>query len=369
MSARAECIRAAGERLAQLVQGVCGQCADSCCHQGTMMGVQGLRRLERGVTLEPGLALRLRVGLRQRREELAADLRVVERVADLLRATELPEEAREALPELERRVADLRHLVEYLATDFPLDVAGMTPLLHYTAVRHNLLRCLRVFPGAEAALSTLSRGQSSFAFRGRKQAPPRCIFHQDRCLAEDYKPVKCASFFCTNEPNLLAHCREALSFDEFVLAQTRVVGRQFPGAMLELESRLGQEYWEPMVILGPEEATVEYQESLITLLTRTRPRVKVQRENGRFMKATNEVLTEVLAAPADQTLIYAVRSVDGAALYELAVAMDRAHGQGWQGGFVLLANDLAEKSFMPHPLWEDQMISQPLAGLEAYYCE
>jgi hypothetical protein len=360
---------AASARLDDLVRDVCGKCQESCCHQGTMMGMQGLRRLARGLILEPDLATRLRAGLAERCVELGHDLRVADKVSDLLRATSLTVEARGSLPDLERRVADLRRFVEYLDTGFPLDVEGMTPLLHYSAIRHNLLRCLRQFPGAEAALSTLSRGKGSFAFRGRKLAPPRCIFHQGRCLAERWKPIKCASFFCTNDPNLLAHCREAMSFDEFVLAAVRVVSTDFVRKLLALETRLGVEYWEPKVISGPERGGAEFHEDLIALLSQTRPRVRVQREDGRFMKATNEILHEVQRLALEETLVYACQSVDGAALYELAVAMDRARGQDWHGGFVLLAQQFSDRSFLAHPLWEDQMISQPLGGLEIYFCE
>lgn len=369
MSDTKQRILAARDRLAAVVREICGACQDSCCHQGTMMGMQGLRRLARGIILEPGLSTRLRDGLAARTLELRHDLRVAEKVLDLLRVSSLEEEAREALPELQRRVDDLRRFVEYMESEFPLDVQGMTPLLHYSAVRHNLLRSLRRFTGAEAALSTLSRGQGSFAFRGRKMAPPRCIFHQDRCLAENWKPIKCASFFCTNEPNLLAHCRQTMSFDEFVLAAVRVVTTDFVRKLLALDTRLGPEYWEPKVIIGPEAGGPQFHEDLVALLTATRPPVKTKREEGRFMRATNEVLAEIRRLRANETLVYVCQSVDGAALYELAVAMDRARGQDWHGGLVLLAQQLAEHSFLAHPFWEDQMISQPLGGLEIYFCE
>lgn len=369
MSELGDRIRAANVRFSGIVQEICGQCQDSCCHQGTMMGLQGLRRLARGVALEPGFAARLREGLHGRREELARDLHVVEKVAQLLQATGLPADSERALPELERRIADLRRLVEYMATDYPLTVEGFTPLLHYTAVRHNLIRCLRGFPGAEAALSTLSRGQGSFAFRGRKMAPPRCIFHHDRCLAEHYKPIKCASFFCTNEPNLLAHCREAMSFDDFVLSTLRVVSRDFAARMLSLESEWGADYWEPLVIVGSGAETTAFLDEVAATLRQQRPVVREDREPGRFMKATNEILADIGALAPGETLVYRCAAVDGAALYELAVAADRARSQDWHGGLVLLAEQLVPRSFMAHPLWEDQMISQPLGGLEAYFCE
>jgi hypothetical protein len=241
----------------------------------------------------------------------------------------------------------------------------MSRLLLYTAVRHNLLRCLRQFPGGEAALTTLSQGQGSFHFRKRKMAPPRCIFHHDACLAEGWKPIKCANFFCASDPNLLAILHDEMSFDEFVLAGIRLSDMDWVRRLLRLENELGKAYWEPKVIIGPEQGAEAFQGEIIALLRSVRP-VQVRREPARFMRATNEILAEIAALPEDQNLVYTCDAIDGAALYELAVALEQARSDQWHGGLVVLARELAEHSFMPHPLWEDEMISQPLGGLEVY---
>jgi len=64
--------------------------------------------------------------------------------------------------------------------------------------------------------------------------------------------------------------------------------------------------------------------------------------------------------------VYTCTTIDGAALYELAVALEQARSTDWHGGLLVFAHELAEHSFMPHPLWQDEMISQPLGGLEIY---
>lgn len=365
MSDLRERVQLAHEKLARLTQEICGACRQNCCHQGTMMGSQGLRRLYKGLLMDPEFGGRLRRGLRLRREEVAQDLQVADKVAELLGAADLAEEDRERLPELQQPLEDLRQFVAYMDSDFPLTAEGMSRLLLYTAVRHNLLRCVREFPGGEAALTTLSQGQSSFRYRKRKMAPPRCILHHDACLAEAWKPIKCANFFCASDPNLLAVLHDQMGFDEFVLASLRLSDADTVRRLLRLENDLGKAYWEPKVILGPAEGAEAYHAELIALLRSAR-QVQVRREPGRFMRATNEILTEIAALPEDGNLVYTCAAIDGAALYELAVAAEQARSEAWHGGLVLLAQELVEHSFMPHPLWEDDMISQPLGGLEVY---
>ncbi|MCE5239572.1 hypothetical protein LLH23_13940 [bacterium] len=365
MSALRERIAAARSTLARLTHEVCGACRQNCCHQGTMMGSQGLRRVYKGLLMDPDFGGRLREGLRLRREEIAADLQVAGKVAQLLSEANLADEDRARLPELQQRLTDLHMFVQYMGGDFPLTCEGMSRLLLYSAVRSNLLRCMRQFPGGEAALTTLSQGRASFRFRGRKMAPPRCIFHHEACLAEDWKPVKCANFFCASEPNLLARARDEMSFDDFVLANVRPCSTDYVRRLLRLENDLGPEYWEPKIIIGPEDLAELFQEEIVGLL-RSRRQVQVRRDSGRFMYATNEILATIESLPEQQNLIHTCQGIDGAALYELAAALERARGAEWHGGLVLLARELIEHSFMPHPLWQDEMISQPLGGLEIY---
>jgi len=365
MSTLRERVQAARDKLARLTHEVCGACRQNCCHQGTMMGSQGLRRLYKGLLMDPEFGGRLRHGLRLRQQEVAFDLQTATKVAELLAEANLTPGDRERLPELQDRLADLARFADYMAQDFPLTTDGMSRLLLYSALRSNLLRCLRQFPGGEAALTTLSQGRGSFRFRGRKMAPPRCIFHHDACLAEDWKPIKCASFFCASEPNLLARAREILSFDEFVLANLRLSSPAGVRRLLQLENDLGQPYWEPKIIIGPEQGAEAFQEDCLALLRSAR-RVQVRREPGRFMRATREILAEIEAMPELQNLVCTCASIDGAALYELAVALEQVRGTEWHGGLLVLARELCEHSFMPHPLWQDEMISQPLGGLEIY---
>jgi hypothetical protein len=360
-----ERIQQAHDKLARLTQEVCSQCRQNCCHQGTMMGSQGLRRLYKGLLMDPVFGGRLRQGLRLRLEEIEADLQIADKVTHLLDQSNLPEADWERIPEVRDRLEDLRKFVEYMRSDFPLTPEGMSRLMLYTAVRHNLLRCLREFPGGEAALATLSQGKSSFRFRHRKIAPPRCIFHHDACLAEAWKPIKCANFFCASDPNLLAILHQEMTFDEFVLASLRLSDTDSVRRLLRLENDLGKDFWEPKVIIGPAVEPGAFQEEIIGLLRSSRS-VQVRRDSGRFMLATNEILTQVESLPEDQNLVHSCTAIDGAALYELAVALEQTRSQGWHGGLIVLVNGLSEHSFMAHPLWEDSMISQPLGGLEVY---
>lgn len=368
MSDLAQKVLAAREKLADLTQEVCARCPQNCCHQGTMMGSHGLRRLYKGLLLDPEFGVRLRQSLKLRAEEVAQDLQVAEKVAYLLREAKVAEPDERSAAELDQRLAEMRDFVEYMGSDFPLTPEGMSRLLLYSALRSNLLRCLRQYPGAEAALTTLSQGGSSFRFRGRKIAPPRCIFHLGNCLAERWKPIKCADFFCTSDPNLLARCRDEMGFDQFVLANIHLTSPDYVRRLVELENDLGQMFWEPKVIIGPEAGWDDYVASIVDLMRRDR-QVQVRADPGRFMKATNETLDQISALPEDQNLVYTCASVDGAALYELAVALERARGSDWHGGFVLFSRELSGHSFMPHPLWEDEMISQPLGGLQIFLVE
>jgi hypothetical protein len=111
-----------------------------------MMGTHGLRRLHKGLLVDPELEPRLRRALKQRAEEVAADLAVAEKVGHLLTQSRTSPEDQEALAELRKRLAELRDFVEYMQSDFPLTCEGMSRLLLYSAVRSNLLRSMREYP-------------------------------------------------------------------------------------------------------------------------------------------------------------------------------------------------------------------------------
>jgi hypothetical protein len=156
-----------------------------------------------------------------------------------------------------------------------------------------------------------------------------------------------------------------MSFDDFVLANIRPSDTEFVRRLVKLETELGELFWEPKVIIGPTSGWEAFVDDILALLRQQR-QFQLRREQGRFMKATNEILGQIEALPEGQSLVYTAESVDGAALYELAVALERARSAQWHGGLLLFARELSDHSFMPHPLWEDEMISQPLGGLEIY---
>ncbi len=355
-------VSAARHKLDTIIERVCGACGYSCCHTGTMVGSHGVRRLYKGMRLDAGLASRVREGLKTRAAELAADLDTIRHVTQMLQMSFGDRMSRE-LTDLGALTGEWQDFTEFMASDFDLTPDNLKRLTQFSAVRHNLLRQLREFPGAEAALATMSVPGGSFHFRGRKLAPPRCIFHLDGCLLGRYRPVKCANFFCNAEPNLLAECHAEMDFDEFVIANMYPESLGFVEEMILLENELGPDYWEPKIVLGCDEQQAR---RLIELGTARGIGTDVQQNPGGFYLSTGELLELIKAAGRDATLIFTAESVGGPALYELAVALEQAHNADILGGFILIAQRFATPSFMPHPMWSDRMMSQPLGSLEIY---
>ncbi len=353
-------------RREEVIARVCGACGNKCCHEMTMMGSQDLRRLLKGMRLDPDLDRRLRAGLRQRALELEADLAAVDRVASLLEAA-ATEEQQDDLEELRGHMQQWRDFIQFLRSDFPPAMDEMRRLMYFSAIRSNTLNCLGRFPGAQGALVTLSQGEASFRFSGRRLAPPWCLYYvePDGCLAGDWKPAKCANFFCTGDPNLLAEMRQALSFDDFVLSNFTVASLDRFLRHLELERSLGADFVEPKIVLGISEW--ELGEIRKTLEAAG---VQVQTENlgGRGMRSASEVETSLAALPPSAARIEVYDSTDGNALYELALGLDRIRLRDEHPGLVLVAGELGPAP-MSHPMWEDEMMSQPLGALDLYVLE
>jgi hypothetical protein len=53
----------------------------------------------------------------------------------------------------------------------------------------------------------------------------------------------------------------------------------------------------------------------------------------------------------------------------LGIALQQAHNDDILGGFVLTIESFATPSFMPHPMWTDQVMSQPLGSLDIFVVE
>ena len=355
-------VSAARHKLDAIIERVCGACDYSCCHTGTMVGSHGVCRLYKGMRLDAGLDARVRAGLQVRADEMAADLDTILHVTEMLEIG-FGDQMAGQLADLRALTAEWRDFSDFVASDFELTPHNLKRLTQFSAVRHNLLRQLREFPGAEAALAGMSAPGGSFHFRGRKLAPPRCLFHLDGCLLGRYRPVKCANFFCNGEPNLLAECHREVEFDEFVLANMYLEGFGFVEEMILLENDLGPDYWEPKVVFTTNE---EQRARLIELGTARGVGTDVQQLPEGFYLSTGELLELITAAGRDATLVFAAGSVGGPALYELAVALGRAHNAAILGGFILIAERFAAPSFMPHPMWSDGMMSQPLGSLDIY---
>jgi len=350
-------------RRERIIDRVCGACGNKCCHQMTMMGSQDLRRLLKGMHLDQRLDRRLRAGLRQRAEELQADLEAVEKVTALLEAADLDERSAD-LNELHGHCQKWREFVQFLRSDFEPSMDEMRRLLHFSAIRSNTLNCLRRFPGGHSALVATSPPGASWRWSGRRLAPPRCLFYLDieGCLAGDFKPAKCANFFCAGDPNLLAEMRAAMGFDDFVVSNFAVISLERLLHHLQLELRLGTEFIEPKTVLGVSDGALG---KIERALGDAGAEVKVERLGSHAMRSAAEVEATLAELRPGAARIEVYDSLDGNVLYELALALDRIRLRDEHHCLVVAARDFRPAP-MPHPMWDDQMMSQPLGAIDMY---
>ncbi len=361
MATLASSVRQAAAQLEDIIERVCGACGNTCCHQGTMMGSADLRRLYKGILLEPEVGTRLQNGLRSRAQELRRELAAVEEVAQALTDSHLPDKQAE-LALLEERLADWRDFCDRLENPLELNLENLSFLLRFSALRSNALRVLREFPGAAQALAQRGGPEASFLPGGRRLSAPRCLFLISQgCLAGIWKPAKCANFFCTGQPNLLDEIAQQMSFEEFVRGNFRAFSPDQVLRYVEIELGLGREFVEPKIIVEPNRAL---REGLLSALEEHFIAVEVKAESGPFMWSIAEAHTRLSALPPTVAYVIESEQIDGGALYELAVALDRLRIAGTPPAFYLLAEQLTRRSFIPHPLWADQEISQPLGFLD-----
>lgn len=354
----------AHEKLTGIVDRVCGQCGNSCCHQGTMMGTHDARRLVRGMHLEEGRETAVREGLRNRAEQLRADLETLRGVAALLQQSAMADERK--LAELSKLLDDWEQLCEYLEGPWAPTAEGLHRMLRFAGVWALTLRAVGAFPGGHAALSTLAKEGSGFRFRGRRLAPPRCLFHdlQAGCVAGRWKPGKCANFFCSGEPNLLRELRQGMSFDEFVLGNAEVVSADHALDLVRGELSLGREFAEPKVFIGlPEEHT----EQLGGVLTGAYGAVDRSVETPEsFTRSVFEWEKWLERVDPDHPVLVEFSSVNGPGLYELAIAVDMPRARGEAVPLVVAAHGYASAGPVAHPLWADEEMGQPLGVLDLY---
>lgn len=341
---------------------VCAACQRNCCHQGTMMGVQDLRRVARGLQVDADLAERLRAGLKEKAAELDADVAAARQVLALVKSSGLSDERSVRLAEA--RINDLEELAKTLAGDMPLDYPHLQRLLLHTALRHNLIRAFRAFPMGEGALARFGGPASSFKFRGSRLAPPRCIFHSLTlgCLAGKWKPAKCANFFCTADPSLLDAIRQHMDFDDFVLANIEPADMTWLLANLQAEAYLGPSYHEPMVVVGiGKEDISQLTQRLLSLV----PRVHCDRSpRGPLSPSAAE---ELCAGVAEgEAAVFCFEKLSGADLYDLAIGLDRVRLRDAQRMIIWAVEALELPSDRPHALWSENTIAQPVGYLECY---
>ncbi|MGD9497879.1 MAG: hypothetical protein AB7Y46_16370 [Armatimonadota bacterium] len=359
-------VREASAHRQRVIEAVCGACENKCCKQMTMMGGQDLRRLLREMLMSSEFEQRVRGGLRRVADRLEADLRAVQQVTELLSAAH-GTGASADLAALRANVEDWAAFVAWLRSDYDLRLEELRRLLVFSAIRSNTLNALGRFRGGLGALVNLSGREGTFRFHGRRIAPPPCLFYLDDigCICEEAKPAKCANFFCAGVPNLLAELRRTLSFDEFVLANFTATSLARVIATLRLERKLGQEFIDPMIVVGVSDADVE---AIAGAMGRAGESVRLKRVDRPGMRSAAEVEQELAAIPERTGLVEVYPAIDGNTLYELALALDRIRLRDEHPSFVLLARELVATP-VAHPLWDDQMMAQPLGALDLFVLE
>jgi hypothetical protein len=153
----------------------------------------------------------------------------------------------------------------------------------------------------------------------------------------------------------------AMPFDDFVRANFTVMTPDQVLRYVETELRLGRDFVEPKIIVG---ANTGLREALPATLRGSFVAVETRAVENNFMWSTGEAHVKLGALPPNVAYVVETDQIDGGALYELAVALDQLRIEGTAPAFYLLAQTLAERSFMAHPLWADRMMSQPLGFLD-----
>ena len=359
-------VRDARERRDAIIDEVCGACENKCCQQMTMMGGQDLRRLIREMRLDADFEQQVRSGLRRVAVRLEIDLRVIREVAELIGAASANNRT-DDMAELKRSVSDWGEFIDWLRSDFALEHSEMRRLLMFSAIRSNALNALARFPGGLGALVNLSGNEASFQFRGRRIAPPPCLFYLDEsgCICDQAKPAKCANFFCAGVPNLLEELRTSLGFDDFVLANMSPATLDRILDTIELERDLGQEYIEPKIVLGASEEEID---RIARRMGKSGETVRLKRIERPGLRSAAEVEQELKAIPEGTGLIEVFPGINGNTLYELALALDRIRLRDEHPSYVLAATGLLTTP-ASHPLWDDRMMAQPLGVLDLFVIE
>ncbi|MFQ6133239.1 MAG: hypothetical protein ACE5R4_14450 [Armatimonadota bacterium] len=360
MTALTRQCEAARSKLAGLVRTVCGGCQKSCCHHGTMMGSSDLFRLHKGMLLDPEMKQRFLRGLARRTEELREDVRILLQVNYHLRSQGEHSHAR-----LSRFKASLDAWEQFCdfadAIDDP-DLESLRKLLWMPALRANCFRALCALPGAVQCLRSLASHQPSLRFSGRRMPPDRCLFHHQGCLAEDWKPAKCANFFCPADPSLLGSIFSSLSFYEFALANAHTIELEGLLSLVSIELQRGEGYVAPKVILAPR---TEVAASLAHVLAEHGCQVSEEQQPGAVMMSAQEFLRLAPTGGRHATVL-TVGSIEPAALYEIGLGVDQVRTAGEALAVYIVARALTPHSPLLHPLWEDRAMSQPVGALELY---
>ena len=355
----AEC-QTARERLEEITLSVCGNCAKSCCHHGTMLGGADVPRLHKGLLLSPEFRERFSQGLHARAQELRSDLRELEAVAERV----LRENGGAGAERLRLDAALLgwREYAGFLEHCDVTDADALSRLRLFSAVRATAFRVLREIPGAIETLADSAPQRPSLRFRGERMPTERCVLHYDGCLAEQWKPAKCANFFCPADPGLVESVHLAMGFADFLMANIERIEHARLLEMIRLEASLGASYMAPKILFGPGRLADHIGRTLkaADLSPVIHPRVPI------LMMSSNEVLQLLERSTGNMPQITLCGTMQAAAIYEIALGIQKAERQEVLRPWYVVAEQLQRRAVLPHPLWQDRAMAQPAGALEAY---
>jgi len=191
------------------------------------------------------------------------------------------------------------------------------------------------------------------------------VLHYRECLAEQWKPAKCANFFCPADPGLVEAVHLAMGFGDFLRANIERIDQARLLDVIRLEISLGASYMAPKVLFGPGRLADHIGRTLreASLSPVIHPRVP------HLMMSSHEVLQLLERSPGDMPQITLCGTLQAAALYEIALGIQRAERKDAVGPWYVVAEQLQRRAVLPHPLWQDRAMAQPVGALEAYVVE
>jgi hypothetical protein len=327
------------------------------------MGTTDLPRLTKGLLLAPDFRARFVAGMAVRADELRADL-------DLLQSQALQPLA----PGADLAFQQWASFCEHLTSFDPLDHMALRHMLSFSALRAVAHRCARV---------PLRPAKGSEAL----PIPLRCLFHLGAgssaattdgpaaagCLAEDFKPATCASFFCPAQPGLLVPLRAELSFGDFCLANMRLLTADQLHSLLLLE--LTRPFVrEPKIVVGPPDLVRDVLDRTCADSGLQPPSLAVSTLSHATLAHLDRALPPVAPSPSgtaerSRSLPFVLHTppLVGQTLCDLALALSELARSHPHTPVYALAPGFDPDDPVAHPSWRGASMGQPAGGFEIIF--